>query len=283
MNDIIWIMDLIVSYGNNGTIMDNGIMFKKMWTPFSACPVFRDFASTILKPANIHRILQKHCKDSLFAQDHACCTNSGTFHGMQTISQKPVCHARQKLNQKTRISHRVGCLWNPRQRHALCAVCRWEPKERKSCAAKGHCHQFSQMGHQKYHGHGDDSQRSCLVQNSMSGKLEETPVRNSQSSFTSVLTKDQRYTCAMVKPSDDGCAQNLHQIVTYWSSAKIPSSWQSLDIHTSIIPDQNLFAIRQKKTDNSNGCSPIIRCLHHHFRNFSYLKCQNFDAYGYES
>ena len=61
-----------------------------------------------------------------------------------------------------------------RQRHALCAVCRWEPK---SCAAKGHCHQFSQMGHQKYHGHGDDSQRSCLVQNSMSGKLEETPVR----------------------------------------------------------------------------------------------------------
>ena len=113
MNDIIWIMDLIVSYGNNGTIMDNGIMFKKMWTPFSACPVFRDFASTILKPANIHRILQKHCKDSLFAQDHACCTNSGTFHGMQTISQKPVCHARQKLNQKTRISHRVGCLWNP--------------------------------------------------------------------------------------------------------------------------------------------------------------------------
>ena len=102
-----------------------------------------------------------------------------------------------------------------RQRHALCAVCRWEPKERKSCAAKGHCHQFSQMGHQKYHGHGDDSQRSCLVQNSISGKLEETPVRNSQSSFTSVLTKDQRYTCAMVKPSDDGCAQNLHQIVTY--------------------------------------------------------------------
>jgi len=73
---------------------------KKMWTPFSACPVSRDFASTILKVANIHRILQKHCKDSLFAQDHACCTNSGTFHGMQTILQKPVCHARQKLNQK---------------------------------------------------------------------------------------------------------------------------------------------------------------------------------------
>ena len=71
---------------------------KKMWTPFSACPVSRDFASTILKVANIHRILQKHCKDSLFAQDHACCTNSGTFHGMQTILQKPVCHAR--LNQK---------------------------------------------------------------------------------------------------------------------------------------------------------------------------------------
>ena len=86
---------------------------KKMWTPFSACPVSRDFASTILKVANIHRILQKHCKDSLFAQDHACCTNSGTFHGMQTILQKPVCHARQKLTKKTRISHRVGCLWNP--------------------------------------------------------------------------------------------------------------------------------------------------------------------------
>ena len=33
MNDIIWIMDLIVSYGNNGTIMDNGIMITVMGLP----------------------------------------------------------------------------------------------------------------------------------------------------------------------------------------------------------------------------------------------------------